>query len=161
MSGLRLMELGAGTGVVGLLAGYHGADATITDMDNIVPLIEYNIKQNSTLLRGCVQARPLVWGNDALTNQHWPSLDYLILANCVYYESSLEPLVETMRQLASEDTEILVCYEVRTMGIKALIARWHELIKDEFSIEYLPKSCICEQYKQDFVQLVRMKKLSK
>ena len=157
LQGKRVIELGAGTGVVGLLAGYYGADTIITDMDNIVPLIDYNIQQNKDNMKGNVAAKGLVWGEDASELCDKP-IDYLILANCVYYEPSLEHLATTMTQLASANTEILVCYEERTQGIKALIGRWHKLIEDDFDIEYLPKSCICEEFYEDFVRLLRMKK---
>ena len=157
LHGKRVIELGAGTGVVGVLAGYHGADTIITDLDNMVPLIDYNIQQNRAHMKGNIVAKGLVWGEDVSEFCNKP-VDYLILANCVYYEPSLESLAVTMKQLASLDTEILVCYEERTLGIKALIGRWHKIIEDDFHIEQLPNSVICKEFKEDFVRLLRMKK---
>lgn len=127
--------LGAGTGIVGILAGHYGSDATITDLDAVVPLLQYNILRNQATIRGNVTSLPLNWGTD-VTN-FLPSPDYLILANCIYYESSFEPLAETVRSLASADTEVFVCYEERTEGIKQLIKRWHQFIGKHFSIDAL------------------------
>ena len=156
-----MIELGAGTGVCGIMAGYHGADTIITDMDNIVPLIQYNIDQNQSMMKGPVAAQGLVWGEEPGEELLKVPVDYLILANCVYYEPSLEKLAQTMLRLATVDTEILVCYEERTQGIKSLIGRWHDIIEGDFSIEYLPDDCVCQEFKQDFVRLLRMKKIQK
>ena len=68
--------------------------------------------------------------------------DLLILANCVYYESSLEPLLDTLLGLAGRATLVLACYEERTTEIKGLIARWHALVQQHFDREDVPAALI-------------------
>jgi len=45
-----VVELGAGTGVVGIMTGYLGALAFVTDLDSLVPLLRHNIAQNHRLI---------------------------------------------------------------------------------------------------------------
>lgn len=47
MSGLEVLELGAGTGLVGMVCGKLGARVSITDKDFVVPLIWANARQNT------------------------------------------------------------------------------------------------------------------
>lgn len=45
-AGLRVLEMGAGAGACGLALALDGADATLTDVDGLVPLLELNIVHN-------------------------------------------------------------------------------------------------------------------
>lgn len=49
------------------------------------------------------------------------SFDLVILANCIYYESSLDALLETVLSVTSADSIVLACYEERSVQIKKLI----------------------------------------
>jgi len=153
LKGQKLIELGAGTGVVGMLAGYYGAEAILTDLEQLVPLLDYNIEKNQSALKGKVTAAPLCWGESVA--HCLPHPDYLILANCVYYRC-LEVLVQTVNELTGPNTTILACYEERTEGIHELVESFHQLLKDNFLIEEVPKEYYHDQFNQDFVRIVRM-----
>ena len=136
LCGRRVVELGAGTGVVGIMASYLGASTVITDLDSLVPLLAYNISQNNKLLTaGSIRAKPLCWGSEPDADLLRP--DFLILANCVYYEGSLESLLDTVLTLTSagqSQTVILACYEERTKEISELVRRWHVMLSQYFVI---------------------------
>ena len=63
---LRCLDLGSGTGIVGIAAAASGAfgEVTLTDLPSVVPLLERNIAVNAAALKACsatVVARALLW----------------------------------------------------------------------------------------------------
>ncbi|KAJ4454669.1 hypothetical protein PAPYR_10571 [Paratrimastix pyriformis] len=73
-----VVELGAGTGHLGIALALMGAHVTVTDMDELVPLLDHNIEMNGLVkqphpqpspsaasgkfTRGWAVARALMWG---------------------------------------------------------------------------------------------------
>lgn len=43
----KFIELGSGTGIMGIVAALQGADITLTDKKALLPLINHNIEKNS------------------------------------------------------------------------------------------------------------------
>ena len=104
-----IIELGAGVGLCGLYVAAYGCDRVIiTDLDVALPLIERNIDENKSVLRGdgSVRAYELKWGCmediDTLfsqmtysrTSSGTPPL--VIAADCVYWESLFLPFHQTL-----------------------------------------------------------------
>ncbi|KAK2536572.1 Vcpkmt [Columba livia] len=117
----HVLELGAGTGAVGIMAATLGADVTVTDLEELQELLRVNIENNKHLVTGSVRAKVLKWGEDVTEFQ--PPPDYILMADCIYYEESLEPLLKTLKDLTGPDTCVLCCYEQRTMGKNPEIER--------------------------------------
>ncbi|XP_022287851.2 protein N-lysine methyltransferase METTL21D-like [Crassostrea virginica] len=135
LKGKKILELGSGTGCVGIVAAYLGADVTITDLPDFVPLIKMNIEENKALIKGTTEAAPLTWGQDILSN----NFHYILLADCIYYEESIEHLVDAILSHCQEDTEVLCCYEERTTGNKPQLQRtFFKLIDANFNTEEIP-----------------------
>ncbi|XP_074146835.1 protein N-lysine methyltransferase METTL21D isoform X1 [Sminthopsis crassicaudata] len=116
-----VLELGAGTGAVGLMAASLGADVIVTDLEELQDLLKLNIKMNEHLITGSVQAKVLKWGEERKDCFSPP--DYILMADCIYYEESLEPLLKTLKDLSGPKTCIICCYEQRTMGKNPEIER--------------------------------------
>ena len=123
---IHVVDIGSGTGAVGLVAAALGASVTLTDLDRCLPLLNEGIRNNLDLFRGQnIRACPLTWGKvDQVQNivkeaaeVKYGAPDLILVSDCVYYEASVAPLILTLRELArsagSSGTTILLSYEVR------------------------------------------------
>uniref|UniRef100_UPI00398F2B93 EEF1A lysine methyltransferase 3-like n=1 Tax=Pristiophorus japonicus TaxID=55135 RepID=UPI00398F2B93 len=111
-TGKKVIELGSGTGIVGILATLLGGDVTLTDKPNILKQIEKNISINiPTACRHRLQVLPLIWGE---SHTNFPTDYDFILGSDIVYSSVIYPaLVETLRHLANQGSTIYLCSEIR------------------------------------------------
>ena len=77
----KVLELGSGTGLVGLVAGCLGADVMLTDLEELVPLLSENIERNKELIEGTAVSRTLKWGGTS--GLEIP--DVILMSDLVYY----------------------------------------------------------------------------
>ncbi|MED6278149.1 hypothetical protein CHARACLAT_020769 [Characodon lateralis] len=136
--GRTVVELGAGTGVVGLMAATLGAQVMVTDLEDLQSLLDANIQENKSLIKsGSISAKVLKWGEDV--SELLPPPHYILMADCIYYEQSIGPLVETLKQLSGPETSIICCYEQRTEGINPEVeGKFFELLQQNFRCEKIP-----------------------
>ncbi|XP_075006795.1 protein N-lysine methyltransferase METTL21D isoform X1 [Calonectris borealis] len=150
-----VLELGAGTGAVGIMAATLGANVTVTDLEELQELLMVNIENNKHLVTGSVRAKVLKWGEDVTEFQ--PPPDYILMADCIYYEESLEPLLKTLKDLTGPDTCVLCCYEQRTMGKNPEIERkYFELLQVDFELEKIPLDKHDEEYRSEDIHIVNI-----
>ncbi|XP_047467312.1 protein-lysine methyltransferase METTL21D [Mugil cephalus] len=137
-SGRTVVELGAGTGVVGLMAATLGAQVIVTDLEDLQTLLGVNIQENQALISsGSITAKVLKWGDDV--SAFLPPPHYVLMADCIYYEQSIVPLVESLKLLSGPETCIICCYEQRTEGVNPEVERrFFELLQHNFSCEKIP-----------------------
>eukprot|EP01060_Flectonema_neradi_P011567 TRINITY_DN18623_c0_g1_i1.p1 TRINITY_DN18623_c0_g1~~TRINITY_DN18623_c0_g1_i1.p1 ORF type:complete len:391 (+),score=64.37 TRINITY_DN18623_c0_g1_i1:30-1175(+) len=124
VKGKRVVELGSGIGLVGIVASALGAtDSVITDVDDVLPLIENNIQITN---QPCASAARLWWGNDSDIQAiccNKPPVDVLLAADVVYMQvaEDLINLAATFDALATTNTLILLAYEHRGDWIDNLV----------------------------------------
>ena len=64
---------------------FDRANVTVTDLPEFVPLMEYNIRDNTASVMGTIRAASLTWGSAA--GREVPATpDMILLADCIYYE---------------------------------------------------------------------------
>ena len=125
IKGKRVVELGSGIGLVGIVAAALGAtESVITDVDDVLPLIENNIQINQQ--QNSAKAACLWWGNDSdmkAVTADQPPIDFLLAADVVYMQvaEDLINLAATFDNLASDTTQILLAYEHRGDWVDNLI----------------------------------------
>lgn len=104
---MNILELGSGTGVVGIAAAITlSADVTVTDLPHVLDNLSFNADANArTVARfgGRVRAAPLRWGEDddveALGRSR--SVDLVVASDVVYHDHLYEPLLKTLRLMAA------------------------------------------------------------
>ncbi|XP_029460398.1 LOW QUALITY PROTEIN: protein-lysine methyltransferase METTL21C [Rhinatrema bivittatum] len=106
----RVLEIGAGTGLVSIVASILGAYVTATDLPDILGNLRFNLSRN-TQGRNLhqPQVRELMWGENL--EQNFPRssclYDYILAADVVYYHTFLDPLLTTMKYLCQPGTVLL------------------------------------------------------
>jgi len=112
--GERVLELGAGTGIVGLSAAAMGADVTLTDRQELLPLLRKNIAVNA--LRERADALALEWGCDETIEALGRNVEFdlIVGSDLLYAPHSFSELLETIVRLSTPaHTEVLLAYPTR------------------------------------------------
>ncbi|KAH7916700.1 putative methyltransferase-domain-containing protein [Hygrophoropsis aurantiaca] len=126
IKGRQILELGSGTGLVGLVAGALGGKVQITDQAPLLGIMQRNVEMNG--LQASVAVSELNWGEKLSSEISQP--DLILAADCVYFEPAFPLLVQTLWDLAHcEKTEILFCYKKRRKADKHFFA----LLKKKFT----------------------------
>ena len=106
--GVRVLELGAGTGLAGLFCSRaFGAAVTLTDQAPLLPLLRANAARSGHAHRSSpVAVRELAWGADRQDDDEagpeaGPEL--VLLADVVYDERSVAPLLAEIRRVLACD----------------------------------------------------------
>eukprot|EP00026_Physarum_polycephalum_P015444 Phypoly_transcript_16127.p1 GENE.Phypoly_transcript_16127~~Phypoly_transcript_16127.p1 ORF type:complete len:240 (+),score=13.95 Phypoly_transcript_16127:55-720(+) len=128
----RVIELGSGCGLVGIIAARLGANVTLTDVGGLVTQLAHNINANH--LGGNAKARELFWGTDV--TEFLPPFDYILASDVTWVTHLVEPLVKTMSDLSSDKTQILMSLEHRSKITEDLL--FEMLLKYKFSYKIIP-----------------------
>ncbi|KAI0247502.1 putative methyltransferase-domain-containing protein [Lactifluus subvellereus] len=150
LQGLNILELGSGTGLVGLVAGYFGARVCVTDQAALIPIMERNILLNR--LQSNVTATELDWAKP-LPELQPP--DIILAADCVYFEPAFPLLVSALSALVSPPAhapEVLFCYKKRRKADK----RFFSLLKRSFTWSLVDDDPTLERYSREAITLLRL-----
>ncbi|KAL7255834.1 hypothetical protein ACSBR1_009883 [Camellia fascicularis] len=98
---LRILELGSGTGLVGISAAATlGAYVTLTDLPHVLPNLQFNADANSQVLAehgGSVHVAALGWGELDHMEAIGRDYDLILGSDVVYHDHLYDPLLETLR----------------------------------------------------------------
>ena len=72
-----------------------------------MPLLEKNVDRNREAFSGKIEAKELRWGvdEDLKCFETDPAVDIVLVSDCIYYEASIKPLVQTLAKICTSDTE--------------------------------------------------------
>jgi len=114
--GKRVVELGAGAGLVGLVAAALGAsEVVLTDLAGTLPLLERNVERNEAACGGRARAVELRWGAEAGPGGELADFDVIVGCELIYRlgAEAYEALVASMVKLAGADGLCLFAVECR------------------------------------------------
>ncbi|CAN7110323.1 unnamed protein product [Brassica rapa subsp. narinosa] len=102
---MNILELGSGTGVVGIAAAITlSANVTVTDLPHVLDNLSFNAEANAqTVARfgGQVHAAPLRWGEADDVEILGRNVDLVVASDVVYHDHLYEPLLKTLRLMAA------------------------------------------------------------
>ncbi|WVW81088.1 hypothetical protein I302_103079 [Kwoniella bestiolae CBS 10118] len=131
----KILELGSGTGLVGIVAGIlePSCEVWVTDQSILLDLMKVNAELNlpSTQHKRNVHVAELNWGEDLPKSIPVKELDIILAADCVYFEPAFPLLVQTLCDLApiDKEVEILFCWKKRRKADK----RFFAMLKKHFN----------------------------
>ncbi|SCV00886.1 LAME_0G12640g1_1 [Lachancea meyersii CBS 8951] len=123
----NILELGSGTGLVGICAGFLARSRNIqaristTDIDNLIELMSTNTKLNG--LEKFVFPETLMWGeplNPKFEADASNNIDLVLAADCVYLEAAFLLLEKTLLDLTEGEhpPTVLMSYTKRRKADK-------------------------------------------
>ena len=94
----HVLELGSGTGLVGLVAAFLGGRVTLTDKS--ISLLEASVERNAQTLEladtgGSLRVERLEWGENTMSELSLPVFSYVLAADVLYSAASAKALLET------------------------------------------------------------------
>ncbi|XP_034403982.1 protein N-lysine methyltransferase METTL21A [Cyclopterus lumpus] len=131
VKGRGVIELGAGTGLVGIVAALMGAKVTITDREPALDFLSANVKANlppDSL--GSVVVSELTWG-EGLERYPAGGFDLVLGADIVYLEDTFVPLLQTLEHLCSDATVVLLACKIRYKRDTNFLS----MLKERFRVE--------------------------
>ncbi|XP_025048469.1 EEF1A lysine methyltransferase 3 isoform X1 [Alligator sinensis] len=135
--GKQVIELGAGTGIVGILATLLGGDVTLTDLPLTLEQLRENVARNvpaEHMARAHIRA--LSWGLD---HEQFPSgYDVILGADIIYLRDTYPLLLRTLQHLSGPSSTIYLASKMRQEHGTA-----------EFFETLLPRHFACELVQRD------------
>ncbi|XP_024858292.1 protein-lysine methyltransferase METTL21C isoform X2 [Kryptolebias marmoratus] len=111
-----VLEVGAGTGLVSIVAALLGGWVTATDLPEVLDNMRVNLSRNTRgRCRHTPQVAALTWGHDL--EHTFPSsacrYDYVLAADVVYHHDFLDELLATMKHFCRPGTTLIWANKVR------------------------------------------------
>ncbi|KAJ3050768.1 hypothetical protein HK097_008250 [Rhizophlyctis rosea] len=122
----------------------------MTDM-LFLDLMRENVKNNLTPSeQSLILVEELTWGKP-LKETITPPYDIILAADCVYLEAAFDPLIETLLQLSSPETQIIITSKKRRKADKRFFVKLRKVfdvveVKDDPHYEEYNKQSITILY---------------
>nr|XP_020027829.1 protein N-lysine methyltransferase METTL21A isoform X1 [Castor canadensis]XP_020027830.1 protein N-lysine methyltransferase METTL21A isoform X1 [Castor canadensis] len=113
LRGCSAVELGAGSGLVGIVAALLGAHVTITDRQVVLEFLKSNVRANlPPHIQPKVVVKELTWGQN-LGSFPPGEFDLILGADIIYLEETFTDLLQTLEHLCSDHSVILLACRIR------------------------------------------------
>ncbi|CAH0477056.1 unnamed protein product [Peronospora belbahrii] len=129
-NGKKVVELGAGVGLVGMTLAVLGARVVLTDQEYVLPLLTKNVTVNFSdetrnrlleiavpKVESCQWGEPFQSGGSLVS---WlKSTDVVIFSDVLYHASAYLLLLKTLHELVSPTTDVFFSFETRNATIES------------------------------------------
>ncbi|ODQ67283.1 hypothetical protein NADFUDRAFT_40450 [Nadsonia fulvescens var. elongata DSM 6958] len=156
----KIVELGSGTGLVGLAVALKETEVNqnkdleiwVTDQECLIPLILKNTELNN--LSEYVHPIVLNWGEELPEIVKSANIDLVLAADCVYLETAFPLLKRTLLDLAGDGVQILMSYKKR----RKADSKFFSAVRKDFEIIEVKNFADYESYLRDGVHLYSLEK---
>jgi len=149
----RVIELGSGAGLVGIVASLMGAEVTLTDMHSMLDLLSENVRRNLSNAKFPPIVSELFWGSDV--SEFMGPFDMILAADVIYQHVNITSLLNTILELSDQNTLILIAYETWDQQTPKL---FRETAAKYFEIIPIPEGDKDPLYQKDTIYLEQLKK---
>ncbi|XP_044285520.1 protein-lysine methyltransferase METTL21E-like [Varanus komodoensis] len=154
MADKSVIEIGAGTGLLSIVASILGARVISTDLPELLGNLQYNIRRNTKMK--CLhepQVKELLWGIDLEKNfpRSLCQFDYILAADVVYDHPYLEELLLTFEHLCTEKTMIIWAMRFRLKKDNQFVDSFKQLFDLEVISEFPSLSITLFKAKRRFL----------
>ena len=159
----RCLDLGSGTGIVGLAAAACGgfSQVVLTDMPSVVPLLEHNVERNRSALvhdgRCGLETVSLRW-DDAAELRSVAALgpyELIVGGDLLYRPQVVEPLLAALRALVGRRTTVLLAASLQHSP-ETIDLFVDAAATAGFAVERLGIGCQSADAQSDEVKLLRL-----
>jgi len=112
----RVVELGAGVGLLGIVAGALGAkEVVMTDVTCTIPLLQRNLEANRAVCGDCVSVEELWWGTEEGPGGELANVDVVLGCELLYRQNveTCIALINSITKLIGDSGICLLLYEGR------------------------------------------------
>eukprot|EP00189_Rhodosorus_marinus_P004875 CAMPEP_0113956416 /NCGR_PEP_ID=MMETSP0011_2-20120614/2055_1 /TAXON_ID=101924 /ORGANISM="Rhodosorus marinus" /LENGTH=354 /DNA_ID=CAMNT_0000966571 /DNA_START=1 /DNA_END=1065 /DNA_ORIENTATION=- /assembly_acc=CAM_ASM_000156 len=157
-SGMTIVELGSGTGLVGTVCAMLGANVVLTDRPGVVTdLLRRNANRNRSSVQGTLTVEALDWRID----EHVPRLlsqfrnfDLIVAAEVIYCDALVHPLLNTLKGLQKNGAELIMSHAVHRLA--PLVTFLAEIHRRSSSVLSVPDVQLHPKYKAEGLLIKRV-----
>ena len=148
--GKRVLELGCGTGIVGITAACLGADTLLTDIATVTQHAQCNVDANAVRIhngQGSASCCALEWEATQESCVLLENYNVVLGADLIYASKDIAPLSQVLQTVTqhSSQASIIIAHKDRNSNItQALIA---ELLSKNISLQPLHMAGVITVYK--------------
>ncbi|XP_065184744.1 protein N-lysine methyltransferase METTL21A-like [Sycon ciliatum] len=161
--GKRCVELGCGTGLVGIVAWLHGARVALTDQEAALERARQNVTANvgrvsaadDTLSPSNITVEPLDWckvQTKCVTSCEEKKYDVILGSEVVYLPEMSVHLLATIERLSKPGTDIFICYKERGLGEDNF---WKMLAEKGVTVETMPSKYFPEDFAHSSYRILK------
>ncbi|XP_005111925.1 protein N-lysine methyltransferase METTL21A isoform X2 [Aplysia californica] len=113
--GKGVLELGAGTGLAGLVAASLGAEVVVTEREEAMNHLSSTVESNAKGKSWKISAQVLDWRSSSYDSSDvLPNCDVVLGADIIYIEDTFHDLLKTLKSVAATaDTLVLLSCRIR------------------------------------------------